>query len=732
MADQEQIDELRALVPQRRRALGPGVAGAIRPVGVEIPQAELRLLGYLRAIYRRRFVVAGVAATAVGMTLAYTLSQPHVYQARARLLIEAGGPNVVMFTPVMEDRPNADYYNTQYEILRSRTLAERTIDTMGLWSHPELGGTAGDGAAADLTPRARAGRVSAFLSRLGISQVLQSRIVEISFRAEDPALAADVANTLIRVYMEQNLEARARPTTDAAESLREMLDAQRKQVEASEVALQRYREQNDAVSLEEGQNIVVQRLVQLSTAVTAARATRIEKAGLYDQLRSIQQSRAPLDTFPAILSNSFIQGLKSELAELQQREAQLSEQFGELHPEIIQIRGAMATAESKLKVEVDKAAEAVRNEFLAAEAREKEMARALEAQQREVLALDRKSIGYGALQRDAATNRQIYESLLQRAKETEVAGTVQDTNVRLIDAAQVPSDPLSRGTTMFALLAVVWGGVLGVGFVFALEFFDRRIKSPEDVQQHLALPYFGLAPAARNSAALRLLGNGVPPEFTEAIRSVGANLLESPASISGSVLVTSAASGEGKTSIAGNLALALARVGQRVILVDADLRRPRVHELFAASRGPGLTDVLLGSEKVSAVIQNSTTPGLWHISAGTHAARSADLLGSERLPPLISSLSEAFDWVIVDSAPVLAVADTSFVARAVSAVLLVVDADATKRETVQAAIERLEALHARPIGVVLNRADLRRNADYQDPSYTDESADDHGGGVALS
>jgi capsular exopolysaccharide synthesis family protein len=496
--------------------------------------------------------------------------------------------------------------------------------------------------------------------------------------------------------------------------------------------LQRYREQNDAVSLEEGQNIVVQRLVQLSTAVTAARATRIEKAGLYDQLRSIQQSRAPLDTFPAILSNSFIQGLKSELAELQQREAQLSEQFGELHPEIIQIRGAMATAESKLKVEVDKAAEAVRNEFLAAEAREKEMARALEAQQREVLALDRKSIGYGALQRDAATNRQIYESLLQRAKETEVAGTVQDTNVRLIDAAQVPSDPLSRGTTMFALLAVVWGGVLGVGFVFALEFFDRRIKSPEDVQQHLALPYFGLAPAARNSAALRLLGNGVPPEFTEAIRSVGANLLESPASISGSVLVTSAASGEGKTSIAGNLALALARVGQRVILVDADLRRPRVHELFAASRGPGLTDVLLGSEKVSAVIQNSTTPGLWHISAGTHAARSADLLGSERLPPLISSLSEAFDWVIVDSAPVLAVADTSFVARAVSAVLLVVDADATKRETVQAAIERLEALHARPIGVVLNRADLRRNADYQDPSYTDESADDHGGGVALS
>jgi capsular exopolysaccharide synthesis family protein len=725
------VTDSTSLAPRIDRPPITAFAAPPRSPSSEIPAAELRLMTYLRAVARRWPIVAATAVLAAVLTYAYAISLPKVYEARARILVEAQAPNVVTFTPVREEGANSEYYATQFELLRSRGLAERTIESLGLWSDPELAGDSqsegdrrGEAASPDKAPEgpasgavatsghveSRRGVIGAFLERLDVSQVKQSRLVQIAFRAEDPALAARVANAHAQTFIERSLEDRVRPSTDAAASLQGLLADQRRQVDASEEALQRYREQHGHVSLREGEDIAQQRLLQLSAALTSARAERLQKGALYEQLRAIEESRASLDTFPAFLSNRFIQQFRAELLALQTKQAQLQEQLGDLHPDMVQIRVAIASTESKLKAEIAKAAEAVQNEYKAAQASERALGQAVADQQREALARDRTGIEYANLQRAAATNRQIYESLLQRSKETAVAGSIQSGTVRLVDAAEVPGAPLPRGEKLYALLAIFWGGALGLGLVFLVEFSDRRIKSPEDLELHLALPYVGFAPLAGKEAGLRLIGAGAPPEFTEALRTIGATLLGSVDETARSVLVTSATSGEGKTMVSGHLALTLARIGKRVALVDADLRRPRLHEMLGVSRGPGLVDVITGSARLKAAIHETTTPNLWLLPAG-QPVHSSDLLGGERVPQLIAALTQAFDWVIIDSPPVLAVADASFLAQAVAAVLMVVDAHSTKREMVQAAVERLEAVQARPLGAVLNRANLHRRGD---------------------
>jgi succinoglycan biosynthesis transport protein ExoP len=272
---------------------------------------------------------------------------------------------------------------------------------------------------------------------------------------------------------------------------------------------------------------------------------------------------------------------------------------------------------------------------------------------------------------------------------------------------------------MYGLLAVVWGGALGVGLIFVLEFFDKGIKSAAEVQKYLALPCLGVAPELGRSVDLQRL-DGVPFEFTEAIRSISATLLNSASRMPRSVLVTSANAREGKTLVAGHLALTLAQVGQRVLLVDADLRRSRVHELLASNRGPGLSDLLRGSARLGSVMRKPVSGEFWFIPAGSPRADSANLLGTERLGQLIDQLTSAFDWVIVDSPPVLAVADTGFITKAVSAVLLVVGANSATRDAVQAAIDRLESLNAKPFGVVLNRTTRGEQTDYSHGQYRPE------------
>jgi capsular exopolysaccharide synthesis family protein len=712
---------------------------------------DVHLSDYARVLYKRRWTALTAFVIVVLSVSVYTFTATPIYVARVQILIEKEATNVVTFKEAYEQNQIADdYYQTQYKILQSRALARRTLDALKLWNHPLFNPKPDDSltvrkmvtATARLifdwftSPKAtesplvdetktQSATVDRFLSNLTVSPIRNSRLVDIKFEAPDAALSANVANALGKAYIEQNLEFKFMSSKEASDWLGERLAEQRKQVETSEQALQRYREQTDSVSLEEKQNIVVQKLSELNAAVTRAKTERIQKEAAYNQIRSLENDRAALDTFPAILSNMFIQQQKSALADLQRQQAQLSEKLGPRHPDMLKIGLAIETAEAKIQGEIAKVVQAMGNDYQQALEQERSLTNALDQQKQDALALNRKGIEYGVLARDAASNRQIFESLMQRTKETGISGELRASNIRVVDAAETPRRQTSPNTLNNLFLALFGGATLAIGLAFFFEYLDNRIKSPEEVKQHLGLPFLGMVPALFEKAIENpLINNGVPSNFSESFRGVRTNLLFSSADQgSRSVVITSTGPGEGKTVVAANLAVSLAQAGQRVLLVDADMRKPRVHTVFEKPQEPGLSNVLIGKVKSSEAVDKTTVPGLWVIPAGLNPPNPAELLGSKRFKDFLESVAQHFDWVIVDTPPVMAVTDSSVVAHLATGVLFVVGAEMTSRHAAQRALEQLGHARAKFIGTVLNRVDLQHNPYYYSQYYRREYSD---------
>jgi polysaccharide biosynthesis transport protein len=714
---------------------------------------QVHLLDYVKVLHKRRFSAITAFLLVFVSTAVYTFTARPIYESKVQILIEKENANVVSFKEVFEQNQVADdYYQTQYKILQSRALARRTLDALRLWDHPQFnpkGGEAsfslgalvtapvrmlsawvtpppavepGGAAAGETAAQARA--IDRLLGGLTVTPIRNSRLVDVKFASQYPALSSQVANALARAYIDQNLEFKFLSSKEASDWLGERLSEQRQKVEASEQALQRYREQTESVAFEDRQNIVVQKLADLNAAVTRAKTERIQKEATYNQMKALQADRTGLDTFPAILSNTFIQQQKGELAELQRQQAQLSEKLGPRHPDMVKIGLAINTAEQRIQGEIAKVVQAVRNEYLSAQAQEQSLMSALDQQKREALALNRKSIDYSALQRDAMSNRQIFESLMQRTKETGISGELKTSNIRVIDAAETPRRPASPNVAANLLLAFFGGLTLAVGIAFFFEYLDNRIKTPDEIKAHLGLPFLGLVPALfAKDLHDPLISKGVPANFSEAFRAVRTNVLFSSADEGPKVIVvTSAGPGEGKTLVASNLAVAMAQAAQRVLLMDADMRRPRVHSLFGIAQEPGLSNVLVGNAKPSDAVRITSVPGLWAMPAGMIPPNPAELLGSKRFKEFLGTLGQHFDCVIVDTPPVMAVTDSSIAAHVATGLIFVLGAEMTTRHTAQRAVEQLS--HARPkfLGAILNRVDLQHQGYYYSQYYRREYA----------
>ena len=551
-----------------------------------------------------------------------------------------------------------------------------------------------------------------------------TRLVDIRYTSTDPVFAAAAANAVATTYIQQSMEFKVNTSKEAGDFLSDRLAEQRSAVEASERALQEFKEQNGAVAMADGtSSILVQRLTDLNAALIKAKTERIGKESLYNQLKSMQAA-GTIETFPAVLANEYIQGLKTNLAQLQRDQAQLAERYGENHPEMINARTAVQTANAKLVTEIAKVVEGVNSEYRAALAQEQSLQGALNAQRSEALGQNKMSVTYSVLQREADSNRQIYESLLQQAKETGIAGERRTTNVRIVDAAEVPQAPISPNVRADLTFAVVAGLVFAIGLAFGFEYLDNRIKTPQELKATIGVPFLGMVPAVVDDKQPNpLLDNGPPQNFAEAFKSIRTNVLFSSADEGmRTVVVTSAGPGEGKSVVAGNMAMALAQAGQRVLLIDADMRRPRVHEIFGGEQEPGLSNVLAGNAKTSEAVRKSKTAGLWLLPAGHIPPNPAELLGSRRYTDFIASLGVHFDWVILDTPPVMVVADSSIVANQSSGVIFVVRADHTSKHAVRAAAEQLESANAHLVGTVLNAVDLVRNPYYYSAYYRKEYA----------
>jgi polysaccharide biosynthesis transport protein len=663
--------------------------------------ARIHLSDYLRVVYRRRWLAVVVFLAVVLGAAVYTYTAEPLYQAQASVLIELERPNVIDIEEVLNEAPD---YQTQYELLQSRALVQRTVAALQLWTRPGFPATTEIGA------------VDAVGGALQIAPVRGTRLVHIRVRWPDPDVAAEIANEHARQYVEQNLDVRFQASKQASDWLEEQLAEERKRVEAGESALQAYREKYDAISLTEGQNIVVQKLSDLNAAVTRAKTQRIEAEAQYRELVAIEHNRDALDAFPAILSNGFIQQLKGTLVAQQREYAQMSQTLGERHPQLVELRTALETTERRLDAEVARVVDSLRQTYRSAVAEETSLTRALDEAKREALALNRRGIEYAALEREAESMRLVYQTLLQRAKETSVSRELRSTNIRVIDPARRPGRPVHPRTTLNLLMAVAAGLFLGVGAAFVVETVDDRIKTPDDVRTQLGLPFFGLVPEIRMGEKTPSLLEDPPPSFVEAFRTLRTSVVSSPdAKGPVSIVVASASPGEGKTTVAANLAMTLAQAHQRVLLVDGDMRRPRMHELFDQQLEPGLSNVLAGTASLADVLRPTSLAGLTVLSAGTPSPDAPELLGSAAFNHLFGILKEHYPWVIVDCPPALSVTDASLVASQATGIVFVVGSGMTGARTARLAIEELQRTGARVLGSVLNRADLQHHPYYFGP-----------------
>ena len=748
---------------------GGGTAG--QPGATSAPQRETDVHTYLRALYWRRHLAAAALLIPVLVALAYAVTAPSVYRATARLQLEGRNPRVLPFEEVIPSASgvgSAAFEATLRDALRSRSLARAAIARLDVWDDPEfvdpaasfdpLGvarGYVNRGAdflrravqpllpqsplrprrTSDASPEARRESmvINGFLERLQVGLIRNSRVVSVSFSARDPQLAADVADTLARIYIEQEVDVRTGSSRDASQWLQQRLAEQRRRLEASEQALQRFREEHGAVAIEDRQNMIVGELAGLNELVAAATRVRTQQEARYRGLEAAQDNPDALERFPDVLADNSIREQTQNLARLRRERVQLVEDLGPLHPEMRRIESSIRDAEERLRSEMVAVVESARLAYQVARSQEQRLLAEFDRHTAEALALDRTGIEYGVMQREADSSRQVYESLLQRASETSVVGELEASYIRILDEAEVPIRPASPRTSLVLLTGVMCGLFAAMGLVFGAELLDDTIKTPEDVSPHLGVPFLGMIPwtAPRGGRRWRwrrrsegfdegppMLSPGAPARFAESIRSVCTSLTFSlPDDGCRALLVTSPAPGEGKSWMAANLAISLAQMGQRTLLVDLDLRQPHLHDLFGQEPAPGLSNRLAAGAADTEIVRPTAVPGLSLAVAGPAPPNALELIGSGAFTRFLASCRKRFDWIVVDTVPVLPVADALVAARAVGAVLFVVGAGSTPRKVAADALERLAQSNTNVVGCVLNKADVDRHPYYYSPYY---------------
>jgi capsular exopolysaccharide synthesis family protein len=721
----------------------PGTPAAPPLKSTYAPNRNVHLFDRFAVIVKYYKAVIAVFLLVVAGWMYQTYTTIPMYRAQARIQIEEEHTTQTadFKEPYLTYSDPEPYYQTQYRVLQGRDLARRAVRRLNLGSVPEFNGNGptptwltrtvetvkgkalapftGDVAARNTAAAAPGsadenGLVAAFQGRVQVAPVRSSRLVDIAFTSADREFAARAVNVLAEEYVQQNLEFRLENTQKTLDWLTQEVAKQQNIVQASERVLAEYRENQNALSLEDRQNIVIARLNQMNDAVTRAKTQRVQRETLYRQISGAKDREALI----SIVQNPFIQNLKTRLSELQRDRGRLLDRYGEKHPQVQNVTTQIADAERQIDAEVNKTVQAIRNDYEAALAEERTLAADLEGQKAAAMDLNRKGIDYSVLQREAESNRQVYESLLQREKELRVIANSRANNVRVLDRAEVPGGPFTPNINRAWMMAMLFGLGLGVAAAFAIDYLDDTVKTPEDVTWRLKLHFLGLVPKVRGERH-PLLSGPVPHDFGEAFRALRTALVASNTSESTRIVaITSAQPLEGKTTTAVNIALALAIGGARVLLIDADMRRPSLHKALRLPNDKGLSNLLIGDSRMREVVQRTGDPNLLVVTAGKTPPNPSELLGSDRMKAFVQQLGVGpFDWVIIDTPPVLAVTDAVILAPIVSGVTFVLGAEMTRWRLAERAIETLQSGHPHFISAVLNRVDFDRNRYYYSRYY---------------
>jgi polysaccharide biosynthesis transport protein len=715
--------------------------GGGMPVHPQLAPHESAAGEYVRILIKRKWIILGCLLTIFAVVLIASLRMTRIYEASGTIAINKPDTslNFQNSTTLSLDYFDPTELETEVRILQSDLLALQVIRELNLDRRPEFGGKPLTGSSLDpaadplqVDPARASAMLGGFKGNLHVALSPNSRIIEVHYRSADPTTAANVVNTLMQTYVENNFKARFESTMQASDWLQKQLVDMQMKVETSQEKLVRYQKEHEILGIDDKQNIITAKLDELNKELTAAESERMDKEAFYRLVESgdvdaiaSSTGSAKSDGSGAQSASPLFETLRSREAELKIQAAELNTQFGPSYPKLAQLNSQIKEVDSQIQGETKKIAGKVRGQYMAALQRENMLHDALELQKQEANKLNESAIEYNLLKRDAETYRQLYEGLLQRLKEAGVSAGLKANNFQIVDSARPPAEPIEPNIPRNLLFSILLGSATGVGLAFLLEGLDNTIRTTEQAQMISGLAPLGMIPLGSKSAregpnpkrlviasskeAVELVTQVRPQsQMAESYRALRTSLLlsnlGSPPKV---IMVTSALPQEGKTTTSINCGVVLAQKGVRVLLIDADLRRPSIHKTLGMGPRSGLSNVLTGSGTLDQTITRSTiSPNLYILPAGTPPPNPAELLASGNMRDVLAQLREEYDHIVVDTPPSLSVTDAVVLSPRADAVLLVIRSGQTTKQALRRARDILAQVNAKVVGVLLNAVDL--------------------------
>jgi succinoglycan biosynthesis transport protein ExoP len=716
-----------------------------RPTGPrlypDLPSQESAVGESLRILLKRKWIIIACFTTIFSVVAIASLKMPKVYDARGTIEINKpdASLNFQNSTTFSLDYYDPTELETEIRILQSDLLALQVIRELNLDRSPDIASQAPSSHSLDLAPdplqadsSLAAATVDNFKGNLNVALVQNTRIIEVHYRSPDAQRAATVVNTLMQTYVENNFKSRFDSTMAASAWLQGQLSDLQIKVETSQEKLVRYQKEHEILGTDEKQNITMAKLDELNKELTSAESERMDKESLYRLVESgdpdaIAASAGGLEeAVPGSQSASqLLETLRGKQADIKIQAADLSTQFGPSYPKLSQLNNQLKEIDSQIQAEMKKIASKVRGQYTTALQRENMLHDALEKQKQEANKLNESAITYTILKRDVDTNRQLYEGLLQKLKEAGVSAGLKSNNFRIVDRAAPPTGPIEPNIPRNLLFAMVLGLATGVGLAFLLEGLDNTVRTTDQAQMISGLASLGMIPLGSKSAregpnpkrlviaaskeAVELVTQVRPQsQMAESYRALRTSLLLSnlgaPPKV---IMVTSALPQEGKTTTSMNCAVVLAQKGVRVLLIDADLRRPSIHKNLGMGPHSGLSNVLTGSTTLEqAITRTAILPNLDVLPAGTPPPNPAELLASTNMRDLLAQLREQYDHIVIDTPPSLSVTDSVVLSPRADAVVLVIRSGQTTKQALRRARDILTQVNAKVVGVLLNAVDL--------------------------
>jgi len=753
VAENESLSPIEGDFPQRISSLMPTTVD-LEAQGTE---AHFTLSTFWRIVLKRAWTIATATLIVVVLAAVYTYRMVPIYRATASIDLEPDYPQLQSINDLYRQAPTDDYsfIATQMQVLQSDSIAWQTIEQLGLdrIQASPVPKSAPQASAAQIAAARKAAMIGDLKGGLHIEPLKDSRIVEVSFESSDPELAARILNALVTNYIEFSFRARYDFTRHASGWMEQQLEDLRAKVEKSQQALVDYERQNLIINVGDKQNITEQRLQDLSRDYTTAQSDRVQKESIYELAKSNEGE------IGIIVQNELLLRLEEKYTDLKTSYADANAQYGPNFPKVVRLRDQLSEMQSLIEKERKQAIQKVRNDYLAAVGRENLLAAAMGKQKGEVGQLNQRMIEHNILKREFETNQQIYENLLQRLKDATISAGLQATNIHVIDQATPPTSPIRPNKTRNILASLLVGLIFGVTLAFVQEALDSSVRSTEEAERLINAPALAVIPVDRDGYRRKQLPTDRPgsssgsdgvgltvlkrpsSHMAESFRSLRTSVLLSTAPRPPqTLLVTSAQMGEGKTSIALNLAIAFSQRGGTVLIIDADLRRPNVAKALGVANEKGLSSFLTGAHTLQEVlIQSERVKNLWVLPAGPRPPDPAELLSSHMMGATLKGLSKHFTQIIIDTPPVLAVTDAVVLSALVDGVILVVASGVTARGALARTHRILENARARVLGIVLNKVDVRfdtyygsyygpySQSYYDDPSVSSPSHSSGGG-----